>query len=111
MLGIMSCSQASTASKSGTKRDKFLDKFGRKVCECKLCKRSSDEASPLLSALPTDVWFGCVPWAKHHTVSRMIAMQLVEVKDPDGKICAICVNVYKILGNLCDRWRLCNNSI
>ena len=102
----MACSKASKASTSGVPGSKRFDRFGRRVCECKLCKRTSEEASPLLSASPTDDWYGCVPWAKHVKASRMIDMLLVLVKDPDGKLCSICVNVYKILGLLYARWRL-----
>ncbi len=92
-------SRAARSSKASTRAscERGVDQFGRAVRQCKLCKCFSTDPSPYVSALPTDIFMGCRPWAKTKPADRMINMVIMKVRDPDGKICNISLNLYRIL--------------
>ena len=67
-----------------------------KVCLCCLCAAKSTDASPLSTASSLDRWSGNRPWGKTRTVFDQVSGKSVKV--PEGKICLICLNVFKLLG-------------
>eukprot|EP00973_Karenia_brevis_P029467 4064709-Karenia_brevis.AAC.1 len=49
-------------------------------------------------ASPEDEWKGCRPWRlKRHRTTYTEEQGLVQIVDPDGRCCAICNNVFRIL--------------
>ena len=69
-----------------------------KVCLCCLCAAKSTDASPLSTASSLDRWSGNRPCGKTRTVFDQVSGKFVKV--PEGKICMICLNVFKLLGHM-----------
>lgn len=74
------------------------DKYGRKIRVCQLCDNQSDAESPLITASPNDKFQGCLPWRSTKARTAMVDGKLLTIDDPDGKMCTICNNVWRILG-------------
>ena len=69
-----------------------------KVCLCCCCAAKSTDARPLSTASSLDRWSGNRPWGKTRTVFDQVSGKSVKV--PEGKICLICLNVFKLLGHM-----------
>ena len=75
------------------------DKFGRAVKRCCLCKHTSKEDSPLVTASPLDKNMGLWPWLMFSIKKIMYEGLLRDVNQPTGSICGICTNVTRIVGD------------
>ena len=66
-----------------------------KPCTCSLCNSKSTDKSPLQDAAASDKWAGNRPWAKYRSNVPDKDGTLVSV--PEGKVCLLCINVFKLL--------------
>ena len=66
-----------------------------KPCKCSLCNCLSTEASPLVDAFDSDTWGGKRPWGKYR---RAVSDEGEDIAMPEGKVCLLCRNVFKLLG-------------
>ena len=66
-----------------------------KPCTCSLCNSKSTDKSPLHDAAANDKWAGNRPWAKYRSNVPDKDGTLVSV--PEGKVCLLCINVFKLL--------------
>lgn len=67
-----------------------------KVCICCMCNAKSIDPSPLVDSSSLDRWSGHRPWGKTRNVVDQASGTACKV--PEGKICLICLNVFKLLG-------------
>ncbi len=91
--------KSAKSCKRGSREDLGLDKWGRTIKRCKLCRSLSSEESPLITKSPLDKWKGCRPWRAckdKHICCRLKGM--IEIAEAVGNICSICYNVYRITG-------------
>ena len=68
-----------------------------KVCQYYLCAAKNTDASPLSTASSLDRWSGNRPWGKTRTVFDQVSGKSDKV--PEGKICLIYLNLFKLLGH------------
>ena len=47
-----------------------------------------------------DKFHGCRPWRRCKDRKEMINETLTIISDPDGAVCGICANVYRVSGTL-----------
>ena len=64
-----------------------------KACECQLCNSKSTDDSPLAAAVGGSTRR---PWRSYKKVKDRVSGETVKV--PEGKLCLLCFNVYRMLG-------------
>ena len=64
-----------------------------KPCECQLCNSKSTDDTPLASSVAGS---SKRPWRSYKKVKDRVSGKTVKV--PEGKLCLLCFNVYRMLG-------------
>ena len=68
-------------------------------CKCCMCLHKACESSPLVDSYPQDKYGGYRPWRSYAKVKN--AAKEIIGRKPTGKFCALCHNVYNVLGLGC----------